>query len=91
MLDITYDTAKRDKTLKERGLDFQDAAEVFAGPVYEIEDKRWDYGEERMMCFGLLRDRLVVVGYVERNGLRHVFSMRRANAREQKRFGKRLS
>jgi len=28
---IIYDSAKRDKTLDERGLDFELAAEVFAG------------------------------------------------------------
>ena len=28
---ISYDPVKRAKTLKERGLDFADAAEVFAG------------------------------------------------------------
>jgi uncharacterized DUF497 family protein len=30
---ITYDPAKREKTLRERGLDFADAAEVLAGPT----------------------------------------------------------
>jgi uncharacterized DUF497 family protein len=28
---ISYDPAKRDETLAERGLDFADAEEVFAG------------------------------------------------------------
>jgi uncharacterized DUF497 family protein len=28
---ITYDPAKRERTLRERGLDFEDAAAVFAG------------------------------------------------------------
>jgi hypothetical protein len=28
---ITYDPAKREKTLRARGLDFEDAATVFAG------------------------------------------------------------
>lgn len=28
---ITFDPAKRDATLRDRGLDFADAAEVFAG------------------------------------------------------------
>jgi uncharacterized DUF497 family protein len=44
---ITYDPAKRAKTLAERELDFEDAAEVFAGPVLTARDDRWDYGEER--------------------------------------------
>ncbi|MGH6908429.1 MAG: hypothetical protein ACREDX_11295 [Aestuariivirga sp.] len=34
---ITYDSAKRLKTLAERGLDFEDAVEVFAGRTLEVE------------------------------------------------------
>ncbi len=79
---ITYDPAKRAKTLAERGLDFEDAAEVFAGPMFELEDIRKDYGERRMICYGLLVSRLVVIGYVKRGDARHIFSMRKANERE---------
>jgi uncharacterized DUF497 family protein len=82
---ITCDPAKRRKTLADRGLDFQDAAEVFAGPTLEVEDRRQDYGETRIICFGYLRGRLVVVGYTPRGTARHVFSMRKANAREKAR------
>ena len=35
---LTFDQAKREKTLSERGLDFADAAAVFAGITLEIED-----------------------------------------------------
>jgi uncharacterized DUF497 family protein len=82
---ITCDPAKRRKTLADRGLDFQDAAEVFAGPTLELEDRRQDYRETRIICFGYLRGRLVVVGYTPRGTARHVFSMRKANAREKAR------
>jgi uncharacterized protein len=87
---ITYHNAKRDKTLRERGLDFSDAAEVFLGPIFEIEDMRFDYGEQRILCFGLLHGRMVVVGYVERSGSRHIFTMRKANDREKKKFQNKL-
>jgi hypothetical protein len=39
---ITYDPVKRDRTLAERGLDFEDAAVVFDGPVFTFEDVRQD-------------------------------------------------
>ena len=83
---LTWDPAKRDKTLAERGLDFADAAAVFAGITIEIEDTRRDYGETRIICFGLLAGRMVVVGYVPRGSSRHIFSMRKANVREQERL-----
>jgi hypothetical protein len=82
---ITYDPSKRRATLAERGLDFRDAARVFEGPTLEVEDLRKDYGEIRIVCFGYLAGRLVVVGYTPRGSARHVFSMRKANAREKAR------
>jgi len=42
----------------------------------EFEDTRKDYGEPRIICYGLLSDRLVVIGYTPRGATRHVFSMR---------------
>ena len=83
---ISYDPAKREWTLNTRGLDFEDCAEVFDGPTAEIEDTRHDCGERRIICFGVLRGRLVVIGYTPRGSVRHVFSMRKANDREQTRF-----
>ncbi|MBK7472215.1 MAG: BrnT family toxin [Burkholderiales bacterium] len=83
---LTFDPAKRQKTLSERGLDFGDAAHVFAGVTLEIEDTRKDYGEKRVICFGLLEGRMVVVGYTPRGADRHVFSMRKANEREKARI-----
>ncbi|MCU4120173.1 BrnT family toxin [Variovorax sp. N23] len=83
---IRFDPAKRDKTLAERGLDFADAAQVFAGVTLEVEDIRQDYGEPRIICYGLLDGRMVVVGYTPRGADRHVFSMRKANEREQARI-----
>jgi hypothetical protein len=80
---ITFDPAKRARTLAERGLDFADAALVFEGVTLEIEDIRKDYGEKRIICYGLLKGRMVVVGYTPRGANRHVFSMRKANEREQ--------
>jgi uncharacterized DUF497 family protein len=83
---ITYHAAKREWTLRERGLDFEDALAVFEGTTLEVEDTRRDYGEQRIICYGLLAGRLVVVGYTQRGEIRHVFSMRKANDREKARI-----
>ena len=87
---ITFDTAKREKTLRERGLDFADAAEVFAGRTLTRLDRREDYGEDRYQTFGYLRGRMVMLAWTPRGGDRHVFSMRKANAKEQRRLGQQL-
>jgi uncharacterized DUF497 family protein len=83
---ITDDSAKRDKTPAERGLDFEDAAVVFEGITVEVVDERKSCGERRIVCYGLLQGRMVVVGYTPRDRARHVFSMRKANSREQARL-----
>lgn len=83
---ITFDQEKRETTPIERGLDFADASLVFAGVTLEIEDRRRNYGETRIICYGLLEGRLAVVGYTPRGADRHIFSMRKANDREKARI-----
>ncbi|MFT4046940.1 MAG: BrnT family toxin [Solimonas sp.] len=88
---ITCDPAKRAKTIEERGLDFMDAEHVFTGVTLEIEDTRKDYGEKRIICYGYLAGRMVVIGYTPRGKTRHVFSMRKANEREQRKIAPHLA
>ena len=83
---ITFDLAKRVRTLADRGLDFEDAAAVFDGITGEGKDGRRNYGERRIICYGMLAGRLVVIGYTPRGATRHVFSMRKANDREKSRL-----
>jgi uncharacterized DUF497 family protein len=52
---ITFDPAKRERTLRERGLDFVLAEEIFAGETIDIPDLRRDYGEPRINSVGHLR------------------------------------
>lgn len=83
---ITYDSAKRERTLRERDLDFAEAPLIFAGTTFTREDDRQDYGEKRMVTIGRLRSRMVVLVWTERGDARHIISMRKANDREQIRF-----
>ncbi|MBI4694147.1 MAG: BrnT family toxin [Gammaproteobacteria bacterium] len=82
----SFTAAKRERSLQDRGLDFEDAPEVFRGLTLEVDDLRKDYGERRVICLGMLQGRLVVVGYAPRGSSRHIFSMRKANGREKARL-----
>ena len=88
---ITSDQAKRQAALRERGLNFADAAVVFAGPTITVQDTRRDYGEARYQTVGFLADRMVMVVWTPRGEARHIISMRKCNDREkanyQERFG----
>jgi len=88
---ITFDPAKRDWTLRERGLDFAEAAIVFAGGTADDVDGRQDYGEVRIITAGYLRSRMVIVVWTPRGEDRHVISMRKANAREQQFYQGKIS
>ena len=59
---------------------------MFEGLTVEVEDTRKDYGEKPIICYGLLAGRMVVVGYTPRGTGRHIFSMLKANDREQTRL-----
>lgn len=87
---IAYDPRKRARTLKERGLDFEDARIVFAGRVATVEDRRFDYGEMRYSTYGYLGDRLVNVVWTPRPGSRRIISMRYCHEKETKAFKARL-
>ena len=87
-MEITLDPVKRDKTLRERRLDFLRAVEIFDGPNYRFVDERFDYGEERIVTIGYLDERMMVVVWTQRGSAPHVISMRKANDREKVRYGK---
>lgn len=85
---LEYDQDKRNKTLKERGLDFAEAVKVFSAPVMTMKDNRADYGENRFLSFGILEERMVVLVWTQRGEARRIISMRYANEREKNKYRK---
>ena len=79
---IEYDEAKRKWTLKNRGLDFEDAAKIFAATDIFLEDDRIDYGETRYISFGVIDDRPVAVVWTPRGDSKRIISMRHVHERE---------
>jgi uncharacterized DUF497 family protein len=87
---ISYDPAKRERTLTERDLDFEDTGTVFDGPEYTSEDDRRDYGETRFVTVGLFRGRMVIIVWTPRGSVRHIISFRKANDREKAKYKDRM-
>jgi uncharacterized protein len=93
---ITFDPAKRERTLQERNLDFCDASKVFAGPRFTFEDARFDYPEPRYITIGLLDSRMLILVWTPKDEIageecRHIISMRKANGKEQACYLQRLA
>ena len=87
---FTWDEAKRESNLKDHGLDFVDAKEVFAGPTFTIEDARFAYGEQRYMTLGVLREFVVSIVHTETPRNIRVISFRKATKNEQTIFFKQI-
>ena len=87
---ISFDPAKRNQTLENRGIDFADANHVFAGVTLDFEDNRKDYGETRFISMGHLQNRMVIVVWTPRGDVRHIISMRKANEREINKYRQQL-
>jgi uncharacterized protein len=87
---IAFDPLKRAIALQDRGVDFLDAALIFNDPSLTLDDRRFDYPEERFQTFGFIGPRLMIVVWTPiEDGIR-VISMRKCNEREQKAFAARL-
>lgn len=83
---ISYDSAKNQRNVRDRGLSFDSAAEFdFEDALYAV-DERQDYGETRYIAVGMLGVRLHVLCFAETpDGIR-VISFRKANTREVNRY-----
>lgn len=83
---ITYDPAKNERNIRQRGLSFERAADFdFATAVFHTEIRK---GESRRIAVGYLGKRVHLLCYVPKpDGIR-VISFRKTNKREAKRYGK---
>jgi uncharacterized DUF497 family protein len=85
-MELEWDEEKRQKNLRERGIDFASAAAMDQTSALTVLDNRTDYGEERYLSFGYIEARLHVLCWTPRDGRMRIISLRKANEREQKAF-----
>ena len=83
---LEYDEAKRDWTLPVRGLDFLDAPKILDGLHIVMTDDRLTYSEARFQTYGFLLERLTMFAWTPISGGMRIFSMRKCNDREQRKF-----
>lgn len=79
---LTWNEPKRKLNLNKYGLDFAGCDAIWDHFTVTREDKRQDYGEERLVCFGILAADVVVLVYTERAQGPHVISLRKAEKHE---------
>jgi hypothetical protein len=83
---ITYDPAKNERNIRERGLPFDRAAEFdFSTASFSKVLRK---GETRRVAVGYLDGRLQLLCYIPRTDGIRVISFRKTNKREAKLYGK---
>jgi uncharacterized protein len=87
---ISYHEPKRLETLRHRGLDFEEAPIVFAGPHLTALDDRFEYGEDRWITIGQLYENVVVLVWTERDDSCRIISMRKAEIDEEREYYQQL-
>jgi uncharacterized DUF497 family protein len=82
-----WNSKKNEINIRERGIDFADAQEMFEHDLLVMQDTRKNYGESRYIGVGYIQGRLMVTVFTKRslNTVR-IISLRKANKREQAKF-----
>jgi len=86
-LPIEYDHGKDAENQRKHGVSLELGRRVLDGSTITMIDDRFLYGEERFVTFGDVGGRLYVAVYTLRGDSLRMISVRKANAREQARYG----
>jgi len=84
---LVFDPAKEAANLAKHGLSLARAVEFDLGHAVIRPDERHEYGEPRWRAYGMMNDRVHMMGFTLRDGDLRVISLRRANVREKRRYG----
>jgi uncharacterized DUF497 family protein len=75
-VELEWDPAKNRANFLKHSLDFEDAELVLEGPCVTFTGRRFDYGEERLITFGALDGRTVVIAHLRRDSSTRIISMK---------------
>lgn len=79
-----WDDEKNKSNIRKHGFDFADAWEIFEAPLLAALDDRQDYGEARWIGIGLLKGRIIVVVFTDREPETiRLISVRKASSYER--------
>ena len=82
-----WDEPKNQENVRKHGISFEEARQIFEGPVFNAVDERFDYGETREISMGFLGDMVVLnVAHTDRDGVTRIISARRATKKERTLF-----
>jgi uncharacterized DUF497 family protein len=84
-----WDDANNRANIRKHGFDFADAEEMFRGFLLVRPDTREDYGEERWIGIGMIRERVAFIAFTELwPDIVRIISLRKADHEERKEYEK---
>ena len=88
-----WDDRKNEENIRKHGIDFADAVEMFSHPMLTHLDTRTNYGEDRWIGIGLLRNIVAVTVYLEWEDEEtiRIISARKATGHESKEYHQRVA
>ncbi|MDQ3635832.1 MAG: BrnT family toxin [Acidobacteriota bacterium] len=91
-MNFEWDDDKNEKNIRNHGIDFNDAWQIFDEPMLTEIDNRENYGEERFVGTGFLINFIVVIVFTEpkENTIR-IISLRGALKYEREKFRKAIT
>jgi len=87
-VDFEWDAGKAVSNLAKHGVSFQEAATIFADPLYiDLYDPDHSSDEQRYLIVGVSQQsRLLIVSYTERNNVVRLISAREVTSTERKAY-----
>ena len=90
-MNFEWNEEKNRTNILKHGFDFADAWQVFERPMLTALDTREDYGEDRWIGIGFLREQVVTIVFTEGDDVTRIISLRKAQKHERTRFEQELS
>jgi uncharacterized DUF497 family protein len=85
--DFEWDEAKAAANLAKHGVSFEQACQAFDDPfAIDFVDGREDYGESRLILFGRVENRILVVAHTLRDDKVRIISAREAEPNERRKY-----
>lgn len=85
-MQVEFDGAKDEANRRKHGISLAAAAEMDFLLAQIIPDDRRDYGEKRFRACGWIGGRLHMLVFTRRDEVMRAISLRKANARERRRY-----
>ncbi len=89
-MEITYDPVKNISNIEKHGISLAERRNLKWDLLLAKQDTRIEYSEIRMIGYAPIKDRVFCVLFTDRDNIRRIISLRKANKREVENYAKQI-